>query len=126
MLLVAMYRIRGKGWQADGDILGAVRKWSGITDPLAAMRDNGLPGGYIKFSGFMMHAQRSPQDDCVLVKFRSLSGFFPACGTTHVGNAHGGGGCVDASGIFVNDLRFVASGFDARGMRDESRHGEAS
>jgi hypothetical protein len=47
-----------------------------------------------------------------------LSWLFPSFWTLHVGNAGGGGRCVDTANVLFDDLRFVSGGFDAGGLRD--------
>src|ERR1700675_72324 len=121
-LAVAMHRVRREGGQAKSDVLGAASARTGVADPFAAVRDDGLPGGHIEFAGFMLHPQRSPQDYGVLVKFRSRARFLPAFRTVHVGNADAGGRGVDMPDVFFDDLRLVSGGCDARGMRNQSWH----
>ncbi len=113
-----MHRLRRESRQANRDVFGAAGKWSRVADPFAAVRDDGLPGRHIQFTGFMLHPQRAPQDYGVLIKFRSLARFLPPFRTAHAGNADARGRCVDRADVFFNDLRFISRGFDARRMRN--------
>src|ERR1700720_2966960 len=119
-----MHRVGRERWQTKRDVFGAARKWSRVTDPFAAVRDDGLPGRHIQFAGSMLHPQRSPQDNGVLLKIRSLARFLPAFWTVHVGNADAGGRGVDVPDIFFDELRLVSGGFDARRVRNQSWHGD--
>src|SRR5690606_19495004 len=52
----------------------------------------------------------------------TLAGLLPAAGAAHVGDARGGCLAVDAADVLVDELGFVAGGFDAGGVGDQGRH----
>jgi len=47
-----------------------------------------------------------------------LHWFLPTSGAAHMGNAGCAGAGIDSSDIFINQLGFVAGGFDPRGLGD--------
>src|SRR5262245_27655645 len=70
----------------------------------------------------MLDAQHAPQDHGDLFELWRLSRFLPALWGYHARDAHGGMTGVETSCEFLNLLWLVASGFDDRRLRDESRH----
>src|ERR1700757_2480235 len=87
------------------------------------MRDDCLSGMNVDGSALVLDSQRSLQNDGELVELGSLPGLEPSLGATHVGDT--GRGClgIHTSDIFVDDFWFVSCGLNARGLRDQSRHG---
>src|ERR1700674_1690474 len=71
--LVAVDGLHGEGGQADGDVLGSAFVRSGILNPLAAVRDDGLSGGDIEGSRFMLDSQLAFEDDREFVERGTLA-----------------------------------------------------
>ena len=90
-LLVAMNGGRREGGCADGDVLGSAFVRSGVLNPLAAVGDDGLSGGDIEGSRFVLDSQRAFEDDREFVELGSLAGLLPSLRTAHVGHAQRGG-----------------------------------
>ena len=65
------------------------------------------------------------QDNGVFVELGSLAWFFPTFGTTHVGDADGGGRGVDAADVFVDEFGLVSGRRDASGIGNQGGHGGA-
>src|SRR5690242_8975767 len=77
---------------------------------------------YVQTAALVLNAQKSLQNDGELHKLGSLSRLKPALRAAHMGNAGCGRAAVYPPDILVNDLRLIAGGFNARGLRDQSRH----
>src|SRR5580692_11000130 len=86
------------------------------------MSNHGLPGANVERATFVLNAQSPFQYDRELVELGSLPRLDPSSGTAHVSDARGGRLRVHASNVFVDQLGFVASGFDSGRLRDECRH----
>jgi hypothetical protein len=54
-----MDSFHGESWEAYRDIFGAAFVGSGVTDPLAGVRDYGLSGGDFKRSALVFDAERA-------------------------------------------------------------------
>src|SRR5580692_10517000 len=87
------------------------------------MSDDCLSGMNVECSPLVLDSQRSFQNDGELVELGSLPGLEPSLWAAHVGDT--GRGCfgIHASDIFVDDFWFVSGALNARGLRDQSRHG---
>ena len=117
-----MDRIHGKGGEADRDVFGAAFMRRRVADPFPSVGDDGLSGGHLKRTIFMLDAEGAFQHDGELVEGGSLARLEPSGGAAHVGKARRGGLGVDASDVFVDQFGFVAGGLDARGLRNVCRH----
>src|ERR1700674_15414 len=105
---VAVDGLHGEGGQADGDVLSSALVRSGVLNPLATVGDDGLSGGDIEGSRFVLDSQRAFEDDGKFDELRSLAGLLPSLRTAHVGHAQRGGFGIDATDVFVDEFRLVA------------------
>src|SRR5258707_2571381 len=70
VLAVAMHSIRRESGQTKSDILRAARKRSGVANPFATVRDDGLSGRHVHFARFVLDPQRSPHDHSAFGQIR--------------------------------------------------------
>ena len=87
------------------------------------MGDDRLSSMNVERSALMLHSQSSLQNEGELVELGSLPRFEPSLGAAHVGDTGSGRFGIHSSDIFVDDFWFISGGLNARGLRDESRHG---
>src|SRR5690349_17600382 len=117
-----MHRVRRERRQADGKVFRAFWIWRAVLYPLARGCDDGLPGLHIEHSFVGLYAQRSAEDDGVLVELWRLPRFQPAAGTVHAGNADRCWIRVSPANEFFDDLRLVACGWNDFGSWDQCCH----
>jgi hypothetical protein len=127
LLGVAVHCAHRERREADGDVFGAAFAWCRIANPFAGVGDDGLSRGDVDRGGLpirlsVFDAKCAFQHNGELVKFGGLAGLGPSRRTAHVGDAGCGRVAVDASDVFVNELRFVAGGLNARCLGNECGH----
>src|SRR5690606_16001863 len=76
-VLVAVDDVRAERRDADRDVLGALRPWSGVAHPLARRRMYGLTCGDVEAAAFVLDGERAPEHQCVLVELGALPGLAP-------------------------------------------------
>ena len=75
-----MDRARAEGGEADGDVLGALRRL--VLDPFAGRGDHGLAGGDVEDAGVVVDAELAVEDDCDLFELGALAGLDPVPAAT--------------------------------------------
>ena len=120
---IAVNRVHRESRQADRDVLCAAFVRSGVADPFTGVGDDRLPGGNLERSVLVFDAESALENHAELVERRSLARLQPSGGAMHVGDAGGSGLRVDAPDVFVDELGFVAGGWDAGRLRDQGWHG---
>ncbi len=103
-----MHQFRGKSRQANGNILGTLRRRRAVPDPLAAGCHNGLTRSDFIRSRPCVDPQHSPQYKSIFVKIRGLPLLYPAFRTFHPRNAQHRSLRVNLSDEFFDLLRLAA------------------
>lgn len=85
------------------------------------MGDHGLTRRDVESPSFVFHHNFAFQNNGELVEFWTLSWFFPSDRTAHVSDTGAFGLCVDATHVFIDELRFTSCSLDASRLRYERR-----
>src|SRR5690606_28089351 len=101
--LVPIGRFRTEGGQAHGDVLGALVART-VTDLLAGLGDDGLPGGHLDGLPLVLDQDGAAQHQRVLGELRRLRGLLPPGRGDHVRDGDRLVTAVDAADVLIDQL----------------------
>jgi hypothetical protein len=103
-----------EGWQADGDVFGAVGFGCAVSHPFARIRHDGLSGADVERSASVLDSKQSTQNNGDFFEFGTLARLLPAGRRCHAGDAHALVPRVQAPRELLNQFGLCAGGFDDR------------
>jgi hypothetical protein len=119
---VAVHGVHRESRNTNRNVFGAAFARSGVAHPLPSVGDHRLSGGDVECASCVLHAQRAFENDRELIELGSLAGLDPSLRAAHVRDAGRRRFGIDASDVFINQLGFVACGWNTCWLRDKCRH----
>src|SRR4029078_10049537 len=104
------------------DLVPAPRLGRGVAHPLPRPDEDRLAGADVEGARLVLDAQRTVDDDGVLVEVGALAGLDPALGRLHARDAQALVARVDAADELVDQLRLGPGGLDAARALDDLGH----
>src|SRR5580698_3326571 len=109
-----------EGWHTNRDILGPTVLRRGVAHPFALRRKESLSGLDVGDTGASFNADRTPQNERVLVEFGRLPRLLPTGRAHHSRDANRGASRVYTSHILSDLFRRDAGRMDHRGYLDQT------